>query len=273
MNGYILFRKADLKKLITLLFGLLFSMIAGAESIHISTEEALEIGVKIWYNECSGSANGLTSWSDGENFASLGIGHFLWYPYGRPRVYSESFPELLKFMEQHGAIVPRWLQGNWTPYCPWNNREEFLAAQNNWRMIELRRFLLSTIPLQAEFMVDRMESSLPRMIMSVSPEERPYVQMQLYRIAQTPLGIYALVDYVNFKGAGVTPQGTYDAQGWGLLTVIEHMKYAPPYLSPLQQFVWSADRVLTQRVMREPLYRHDWLWLAGWRNRLRTYLD
>lgn len=241
--------------------------------IQVTSEEALEIGVKIWYNECSGTVSGLTSWSEGESFASLGIGHFIWYPYGRPHVYSESFPALLKFMQERGVTIPRWLQGNWSPYCPWNNREEFLAAENSLQMIELRQFLLHTIPVQTEFMIYRMENALPAMLESVPPEDRPYIENQFYRIASTPLGIYALVDYVNFKGIGVTPFHSYDAQGWGLLEVIENMRYAPPDLTPMQQFVWSANQVLTRRVMREPPSRHDWLWLAGWRNRLRTYLE
>lgn len=240
--------------------------------IHITPQEALEIGVKIWYNECAGTVSGLTSWNNGENFASVGIGHFIWYPYGKPHVYSDSFTGLLRYMEQRGVIVPAWLQGNWTPYCPWNNREEFLEAQNSMQLVELRQFLVRTIPIQTEFMIGRMEASLPRMIDSMPPEERPYIREQIARIAATPLGIYALVDYVNFKGAGVTIRGTYDDQGWGLLEVLENMKYAPPYMSEQQKFVWSANAVLTRRVRGEPPYRHDWQWLDGWRNRLKTYL-
>ena len=40
------------------------------------------IGKRIWSNECNGTVDGLTSWNTGENFASLGIGHFIWYPAG-----------------------------------------------------------------------------------------------------------------------------------------------------------------------------------------------
>lgn len=262
-----------MKYLLIIMIGLISLTCTAQPAIQVSSQEALQIGIKIWYNECAGTVSGLTSWSEGENFASLGIGHFLWYPYNRPHVYSESFPELLKFMEARGVMVPHWLQGDWSPYCPWNNREQFVMAMNTPQMVELRQFLLDTIPLQAEFMIDRMEYALPRMLESVPPEERPYVRAQFYRIAQTPLGVYALVDYVNFKGIGVTPAGTYDEQGWGLLEVLEGMKYAPYYMTPLQAFVWSANQVLTRRVYNEPPYRHDWAWLAGWRNRLRTYED
>lgn len=262
-----------IRLLTTFILGLLFSLTALAQNlIHITPQEALEIGVKIWYNECAGTISGLTTWNDGESFASVGIGHFIWYPYGKAHVYSDSFTGLLRYMQQRGAVIPAWLQGNWTPYCPWNNREEFLAAQDSPQLVELRQFLIRTIPLQTEYMILRMEESLPRMIASMPPEERPYIREQIARIASTPLGVYALVDYVNFKGAGVTSYGRYDERGWGLLEVLENMKYAPRYMNEQEAFVWSANQVLTRRVIHEPYYRHDWLWLDGWRNRLKTYL-
>jgi hypothetical protein len=229
--------------------------------------------VKIWYNECAGSTNGLTSWNAGENFASLGIGHFLWYPYGRTHTYSDSFSALLKYMQARGITIPAWLQGNWSPYCPWSSRGEFEMAENSPQMLELRQFLLHNIPIQAEFMISRMEMALPRMLASLPPDERPYIRQQFYRVAATPLGVYALVDYTNFKGIGVTADGRYDVDGWGLLEVLENMRYAPPGLTTMQAFAWSADQVLTRRVLREPPSHHDWQWLTGWRNRLRTYED
>ncbi|MBX9724225.1 MAG: hypothetical protein K2X81_22645, partial [Candidatus Obscuribacterales bacterium] len=47
--------------------------------LHLSEKEAAAVGQKIWRNECSGSIDGLTSWNAGEEFPSLGIGHFIWY--------------------------------------------------------------------------------------------------------------------------------------------------------------------------------------------------
>jgi hypothetical protein len=261
-----------LKLIFAFFIGLIFLAANAKNFIQISPKEALEIGVKVWYNESAGRISGLTTWNAGENFASLGIGHFIWYPYGKAHVYSESFPTLLRYMQNRGVTIPQWLEGNGSPTCPWKNREEFMAAQDSPQMIELRQFLLHTLPIQAQFMINRMEHSLPIMLMSVPPEERPYIQSQFYRIAGTPLGIYALVDYVNFKGVGVTPDENYDDRGWGLLEVLENMKFAPEKMTELQAFVWAANQVLTRRVMNSSPYRHDWQWLDGWRNRLQTYL-
>ena len=151
---------------LVLIIGIVSLVTQAQNIIQVSHEEALEIGVKIWYNECGGTVSGLTSWNEGEDFASLGIGHFIWYPYGHARTYSESFPQLLQYMQERGVEIPSWLQGegDWMPYNPWNNREEFLSAQNSPEMIELRRFLANTIPLQTEFMINRMENALPKML-------------------------------------------------------------------------------------------------------------
>ena len=69
----------------TLLFALvlmpLFSAQAG--SVKLTDKQALEIGKRIWANECAGTISGLTSWNKGEAFPSLGIAHFIWYPPGK----------------------------------------------------------------------------------------------------------------------------------------------------------------------------------------------
>ena len=66
----------------------------GPLTVHAITllqSDALKIGKKIWQNECNGTVAGLTSWNEGENFASLGIGHFIWYPKGQRGPFDESF--------------------------------------------------------------------------------------------------------------------------------------------------------------------------------------
>ena len=55
----------------------------GKKAIHLSRTDAAAIGSKIWQNECGGTVSGLTSWNAGEDFPSLGIGHFIWYVAGR----------------------------------------------------------------------------------------------------------------------------------------------------------------------------------------------
>src|SRR6478672_10097195 len=119
---------------ITTLFGLLVTTSAFA-AINLSPAEAQRIGHKIWQNECNGTISGLTSWNAGEDFASLGIGHFIWYPEGRKGPFEESFPKLVAFISSRGAKLPALLLavGSLQP-CPWNSRDEFLQAQNTSEM-------------------------------------------------------------------------------------------------------------------------------------------
>jgi hypothetical protein len=39
----------------------------------------------------------------------------------------------------------------------------------------------------------------------------------------------------------------------------------------LQEFSRAADKVLTRRVQNSPPERGEQRWLAGWRNRVRSY--
>jgi hypothetical protein len=75
-------------------------------AITLSHTDALKIGKRIWQNECNGTIAGLTSWNEGENFASLGIGHFIWYPKGQRGPFEESFPKLINFISRRGAKLP-----------------------------------------------------------------------------------------------------------------------------------------------------------------------
>src|SRR5262245_7101067 len=82
-----------------------------AQPITLSHSDALKVGKRVWQNECGGTISGLTSWNQGENFASLGIGHFIWYPKGRRGPFEESFPKLVSFVSNRGAKLPTSLLG------------------------------------------------------------------------------------------------------------------------------------------------------------------
>ena len=121
----------------------------------------MRIGRKIWQNECAGTVAGLTSWNAGENFASLGIGHFIWYPKGVRGPFDESFPDLIDFISKRGAKLPRVAPAHRSSGCPWSSRSEFLAASQSGEMKELRQFLADTVDMQADFLVQRLQRALP----------------------------------------------------------------------------------------------------------------
>jgi hypothetical protein len=241
--------------------------------VTLSHAEALRIGKKIWQNECNGTIAGLTSWNEGENFASLGIGHFIWYPEGKRGPFEESFPKLVSFISSRGGKLPDMLGGAGELHCPWNSRVEFLRAWQTAEMKQLRQFLADTIDIQTEFMIHRLQTALPKMLDEAVPAARENVRRQFERVGSTAQGCYALVDYVNFKGEGVLHTERYRGEGWGLLQVLEQMHGIETGPSATREFSNSSAAILRRRVQNSPLERHEARWLPGWLNRVRTYSE
>lgn len=231
----------------------------------------MRIGRKVWQNECGGTIAGLTSWNTGENFASLGIGHFIWYPKGVRGPFKESFPQLIEFAAEKGAKLPEVVRENRERGCPWSTRAEFLAASQGAEMKELRQFLADTVDLQTQFLVQRLQAALPKMLEEVPAAERDNVRQQFERVASTPAGCYALVDYVNFKGEGVLDSERYQGQGWGLLQVLQGMDGTGSGQTAAAEFRDSARETLSRRVKNSPPARNESRWLPGWLQRVNSY--
>ncbi|MFA6004129.1 MAG: hypothetical protein WC881_08675 [Elusimicrobiota bacterium] len=253
----------------SMLVGAVLPTAARVFDISIPPQQVMRLGRMIWHNECRGSYSGLTSWNQGEEFASLGIGHFIWYPEGGQGPFKESFPMLLAYLQRQGAVLPDWLKG--APPCPWPDRAAFRRDTYSPRMIELRLLLSRTVQLQARFIVARLESALPRMLADLPEWEQARVRFQFSRMAEQSAGIYALVDYVNFKGEGLKPQESYRGEAWGLRQVLQNMNGTEPGQPALDEFAASADDVLTRRVENSPPERQETRWLPGWRLRINTY--
>jgi len=267
---YRLFGRADLA-FVVVACGMIGLCPRTVASVSLSHSDALKIGKRVWQNECNGTVAGLTSWNQGEDFASLGIGHFIWYPKGRRGPFEESFPKVVNFISSRGAKLPAvLLDAGAGKACPWNARAEFVRAQNSVEMNQLRRFLADTIDLQAEFLVARLEAALPKMLAEAAPTDRLNVQQQIERLTKTPQGCYALVDYVNFKGEGVLHSERYQGQGWGLLQVLEAM-HGNSEAEAADEFARAATGVLTRRVHNSPSERHESQWLTGWLRRVNSY--
>jgi hypothetical protein len=230
--------------------------------------DADKIADRIWKNECAGTKEGLTHWNQGENFASLGIGHFIWYPAAKKERFQETFPALLEFLQKEGASLPTWLKT--AAGCPWKSREAFYEDIDSLKMKSLREFLFDTKSLQARFIVNRLEQVLPSLLEQCSPKERESVSHVFSRLAQDDKGLYALLDYLNFKGSGTSPHESYQGKGWGLLQVLKRVRPSSQQL--LVDFVQAGKAVLTERVRNAPEERHEEQWLPGWFHRIDTYI-
>jgi hypothetical protein len=236
----------------------------------LNSEDLVWLGAQIFENECNSNYQCLTSWNQGEDFPSLGIGHFIWYREHQEEIFEETFPSLINYMELKGATAPRWLSQLDPRDSPWPDRASFLQDQEGPRLTELRAFLRLHQNLQAEFIANRLVALLPEMLASSAASERDKIQQNFYDIAGSgqPYGLYALIDYVHFKGTGIKPTERYNNQGWGLSQVLSAMESG----AGLAGFVAAAQKILARRVENAPPPRNEQRWLAGWKRRLQTYL-
>lgn len=234
----------------------------------LSVSQKNQIGRKIWQNESGGSVKGLTAWNEGEEFPSLGIGHFIWYPEGFRGPFEESWPSFVKFAVRSGANPPAIARSR---FSPWRTRGEFQRNFNSPGMVGLRKWLAANVTVQTDFIIARSRAALPKMLAAAPGTERDRIRANYRKVSATPQGTYALIDYVNFKGEGIRASEKYKGQGWGLLQVLGGMKDVPAGAAAAREFAESAKRVLTNRVRNAPASRNEGRWLPGWRNRCDTY--
>ncbi|MEI6675447.1 MAG: hypothetical protein WCO57_09745 [Verrucomicrobiota bacterium] len=226
------------------------------------------IGKKIWHNECGGTVDGLTTWNVGEEFPSLGIGHFIWYPAGVRGRFNETWPQFVAFAKKRGLTLPVVAMA---PASPWQSKADFQKNFNAPQMTGLRQWLATHVPVQADFIIARSQAALPKILATAPARERARIEANYRKVGTTPNGIYALIDYVNFKGDGSLTTERYNGVGWGLLQVLAGMRDAAAGPPAAIEFAASAKRVLTRRIATSPPTRGEQRWLAGWHNRCDTY--
>ncbi len=243
--------------------------------LSISPAVAAKVGRQVWHNESGGRPEGVTAWNDAEDFPSLGIGHFIWFKAGGHPQFEESFPKLVGFMRTLGARPPAWLDKQPFPPCPWQSKAEFYREFQSPKMLELRGFLLDSVPQQTQYLLVRTEAAIPKMLAALAkPEDRAHVSRQVNRVVRSSPDLYPLIDYVNFKGEGISDKETvFDNQtrrkeGWGmrwLLLEMQGTEMGPPALA---EFSRAAKAVLDRRIRNHPTSAR---WRIGWHKRCDTY--
>lgn len=258
------------------LFFILFLSTLFSSEIKLTEKQANYIAKKVWQNEGAGLDKYLVHWNDGEDFASVGIGHFIWFSKGHTERFREVFPMVVAFMEKKGVKMPSWLNSHTS--LPWNSKAEFYAAKkaHSKKHTELFAFLKSTMPYQAEFMAQRLSQALPQMLETIDdPKKQALIKKRFYEVMHNKddsvneRGLYVLLDYTNFKGEGTLKSERYKGQGWGLLQVLEHMN--PNETNKLKAFAESAKAMLSRRIKNSPPARGEERWRKGWNVRLGTY--
>ncbi len=238
------------------------------------------IGQKIYQNECAGNPKYLTYWGKGEGFPSFGIGHFIWHPKviqsGRDHKFTQTFPAMVQFVSKTKR-APDWLaelskQAEFG--APWPSKKTFDQAWSDSQMQQLREWLLATQSQQAQFIVLAFQKRWLSETQSLSIEQQAVIQQRLNRMMGFKKGLFAVIDYFNFKGIGVNQKEQYQGESWGLASVLKSMDIAGNSTQDeyLAQFVIAAKKRLQLRVQLAPPQRNESRWLKGWESRLGQYL-
>jgi len=248
------------------------SLWASSQDTPMTADELGCLQKMIFFNECSGRVERMITWNADEDFPSFGLGHFIWYPQGRKGPYQALFPDFLSFLEAQKTEIPAWIKALPTREAPWQSREEFLSDLSSERMISLRNFLDRTQGFQTQFIIQRIKGILPRMLAAIPEEKRPEIELKFKEIEEAPRGMFALIDYVNFKGEGILETERSQGQGWGLLQVLEEMRTPEKKEGALEEFVRAAKKVLENRVKNAPPEKDCSKRLGGWKTRVKNYL-
>jgi len=259
-----------------ILFIFLSVTVLYSSNIKLTQKQANYIAKKVWQNEGAGQDKYLVWWNKGEDFASVGIGHFIWFPKGHKERFREVFPMVVAFMEKKHVKIPSWLDSKTA--LPWATKSVFFQAKKNKsrQYTELFHFLKRTMSYQAEFMADRLAKALPQMLDTINdPGRKALVKKRFYEVMHNrdgsinERGLYVLLDYTNFKGEGTLKSERYKGEGWGLLQVLEHMD--PKEANKQKAFALSAKKMLSRRIKNSPKARGEERWRKGWNVRLDTY--
>ena len=249
------------------------SNLSYAMTLEISKADTSLIAKRVFKNECNVEKDCLLEWNVGEDFLSLGLGHFIWYPQNAPGISQESFKSYLQYAREAGERLPVWLDKTPFPSCPWLSREQFLNSKGSKQYQDMADFMIKTKHCQADYIIENAKRLFQKIIDAAPQDQRLRITKYLSQLSSNAQGLYAIIDYVNFKGAGTGDSEKFQGEGWGLLQVLQGMRDMPASQGTLAEFVRSAKDVLKRRVLFSPLDRHEGKWLAGWLRRIDTYAN
>jgi hypothetical protein len=238
------------------------------QSLHPKSVEYLR--ERIYENEAKRNPEYLVFWSEREDFPSLGIAHWIWFPQFSPNydksslpTQEDSFPGLLRFIASEapklGIKIPAFLtdqNGQIVLSNPFKNRSDFLtrAEERN----SLKKLLMDTLDLQTQYLIISISDKVERAIKLKTSGETEYRRI-LLKIVSSPMGLYPIFDYVNFKGDGTDTT-------WGLLQVLDRLKGEGN--PTVNHFAQACKETLEKRVAER---QNDKKFLNGWILRCNSY--
>ncbi len=259
---------------IALVFGLLAVSVASGLAINpflLGRKQVKQIGMQIWQNEASRRKDLLVHWNEHEHFPSFGIGHNIWMdsPEGNSL---QQFLVLCEYFEKHKVVLPKWLQeAKKTGGLPWKSRIEFLADAD--KLYQLRNLLSETVNLQVSFMLEKLDNWWKTVLQKSSEKNKTILIKNFDLMRSSLLGTYALVDYLNFKGGGLSTDDNGYCHCCGLTQVLLDMPDNLTVKNVNAAFAVSSARALLKLIEQSaPSYKQV-RFLDGWMKRVGTYAN
>jgi hypothetical protein len=189
----------------------------------------------------------MISW-DERGFAYVGVCEAIWYPEtpDKDKKFLGDWPAFCESLKEQGIDVPDLALAP----APWHSQEELNADLENLnksdeeiadpdqinrkhQLSELVNFLKREDVIKSEYgsRVDRLEKAIDpnsesSILKDLPPGKAEIIKANFNLVAhikpdaRRPVGLYALVDYCNFKGEGTAPAERYNTEPWGLGEVL-----------------------------------------------------
>jgi hypothetical protein len=230
--------------------------------------------------QLGGNPNNLILWSEGEEFALVGHLHLIWYPKNKKDIFDEGMPLFFKYLTAQNQKIPPWLQRY--DSFPWADRNSFLKAKegNSILFRRLNEWVSGVGDLQVGYVVSKMKDFLIKGLCEIHDEYSKSLFITSFGnvyLASNGLvdadGAYALIDYINFKGTGLSSTERYNGEGWGLFQVLQKMKSESKEMMGLKAFVEAAKKVLARRIENaQTVGKYEKKLQNGWNKRLESYI-
>jgi len=277
------------------------------ESLGLDEQDYQKIIQYVSGNEFQNDPESSIDWNEGEDFASLGMGHFIWYPEGVEQKFTESFPKMAVVLWRSwptSSDIPPQLRSafNYSKefifkssgevrFCPWAKRTSFFAwkEQNPIEWGYLISFInhpmikrIQLAYMDQDFreaivrLYDEVDSNDDLVAMEASSGEtvasvRQHLRSVILSLLTSKEGTTALMDYVNFKGDGTDSRMRYSNVGWGLQQVLYWTDLKSGSLEQLKSLARAALNRLTRRAMLSGREIEREVWIHGWANRVLGY--